>query len=83
MRYIIRYYREHPKYITKTKQIGLLKQVKLEFANLGMTCVPKLPCVYLTCLVFVGVLANIPGADKRSGLGAHAGWVIIHVSKLV
>ena len=42
---------------------------------------PVLSCPVLSCLV--GVLANTPGGVKRSGLGAHACWVIIHVSKLV
>ena len=27
----------------------------------------------------VGILANTPGGVKRSGLGAHACWVISHV----
>ena len=30
----------------------------------------------------VGILAHTPGGVKRSGLGAHACWVIIHVLKL-
>ena len=38
-------------------------------------------CITLSCLV--GVLANTPIGVKRSGLGAHACWVIIYVSKLV
>ena len=32
-----------------------------------------------SCLV--GILANTPGVVKRSGLGAHACWVISHVLK--
>ena len=35
------------------------------------------------CLCLVCILANTPGGVKLSGLGAHACWVIIHVSELV
>ena len=57
----------------------------LVLSCLVLSCL-VLSCLVLSCLVLsclVCILANTPGGVKRSGLGAHACWVIIYVSKLV
>ena len=49
-------------------------------------CCVVLSCLVLSCLVLsclVDILANTPDGVTRSGLRAHACWVISHVLNLV